>query len=56
MVWEDLQHVDGGLQVGYTKFGPKWWNGRRRGLKILRREACRFESDLGHHLDVNAVQ
>gem|GEM_PF-4146363 len=23
--------------------------GRRRGLKIPRREACRFESDPGHH-------
>ena len=29
---------------------PKWRNGRRRGFKIPRREACRFESGLGYHL------
>ena len=28
---------------------PKWRNGRRRGFKIPRREACRFESGLGYH-------
>lgn len=28
---------------------PEWWNGRRRGFKIPRRKACRFESDLGYH-------
>ena len=30
--------------------GPKWRNGRRRGFKIPRREACRFESGLGYQL------
>jgi hypothetical protein len=29
---------------------PEWRNGRRRGFKIPRREACRFESGLGYHL------
>ncbi len=27
--------------------------GRRRGLKIPRRKACRFDSDLGHHLIIS---
>ena len=30
--------------------GPKWRNGRRRGFKIPRREACRFESGLGYQI------
>lgn len=28
---------------------PRGEIGRRKGLKILRRESCRFESDRGHH-------
>ena len=33
---------------------PEWRNGRRRGFKIPRRKACRFESDLGHQHPVTA--
>jgi hypothetical protein len=36
--------------AGYAGFGPKWRNGRRRGFKIPRRKACRFESGLGYHI------
>ena len=31
---------------------PEWRNGRRRGLKILRRKACEFDSRLGHQYSV----
>lgn len=35
---------------------PSGGIGRRRGLKILRRKACRFESDLGHQRKINRLQ
>ncbi len=39
--------------VAFTTIGspllPGWRNGRRSGLKIRRRKACRFKSGPGHH-------
>ncbi|SCU87772.1 hypothetical protein CNECB9_4760005 [Cupriavidus necator] len=35
---------------------PGGETGRRRGLKIPRRKACRFESDPGHHRKIKELQ
>ena len=35
---------------GWKRCAPVAELGRRRGFKIPRREACRFESGLGYHL------
>ena len=38
------------MKANTATYGPKWRNGRRRGFKIPRREACRFESGLGYQI------
>ena len=40
------------LRPSWQQPCPGGETGRRRGLKIPRREACRFESDPGHHLSL----
>ena len=52
---EDKLPLPGGGMQARPRAVPKWRNGRRRGFKIPRLRACRFESGLGYHWQTPAA-